>query len=68
MVTGEWEGDVFVATRMKKAATRKRGNTSQSRQTVQRRWIDPETGHLVVEQDWGGSESFVARYEKQPSR
>jgi hypothetical protein len=65
-VTGQWEGEIFVATR--RSENGHSGNNNEcGHETVQRRWIDPETGHLVVEQDWGGNKPFIARYEKQPS-
>lgn len=65
-VTGQWEGEIFVATRRSENG-HSGNNNACGHETVQRRWIDPETGHLVVEQDWGGNKPFIARYEKQPS-
>ena len=56
-VRAHWEGGAFVATRC--CAMLNKG-----RPTVQRRWVDPASGQLVISQSWGGKADFVARYNK----
>ena len=56
-VTGRWEGSAFVATRQSDVV-------NHGRPIEQKRYIDARTGHLFIEEDWGGEHPFVAEYRR----
>jgi hypothetical protein len=57
-VTSCWEGASFTATRQSLAV-------NKGRPTVQRRWVCPTTGRLVIKQDWGGKKIFTAYFSRK---
>ena len=57
-VSGRWEGAVFVNMRQS-------SEVNAGRPTTQRRWVDVDTGELVIEQDWGGEKLFTTRLRRR---